>query len=252
MKNWKSVFTGFIAGALCMVGTTALAAGVYVSAYVSGDITFNIDDQIVVAPSDQPVLNYNSRAYVPIRFVAEQLGCEVEWDVVKRQVVINTPEPEVQEVIKEVEVEVPVYIDKDEAPDGAKVYSKAPVTLKSSDYEIELIGATRRELEQSTKIFINIENKSESEQKIYLLPNTATLIADGEEYDLNLAAGDKDEWYTTWYNGVPYDEEYEGELYFDIVPEDTEQMTLTFTLRMEDVREGTVDKTIEFNFTDNF
>lgn len=43
---------------------------------------------------DEPAQLTNSRTFVPVRFVAESLGCEVDWDAATRTVIINTPSAE--------------------------------------------------------------------------------------------------------------------------------------------------------------
>ena len=100
MKRFRTLALGFVLGAACMVTTTAIAAALNVSAILPGNITFKINGKNVAAASDMPVLNYSDRVYVPIRFVADQLGWSIDWDVVTRQVVIEAPEPKVVEVEK--------------------------------------------------------------------------------------------------------------------------------------------------------
>ena len=39
---------------------------------------------------DVPPKIENGRTLVPIRFISENLGCDVEWDELKREVIINT------------------------------------------------------------------------------------------------------------------------------------------------------------------
>ena len=77
MKNIKGVAMGFVAGALCMVSVTAFAAYPQVMTSVLNDVLFQINGEKVASPSDQPVLNYNGYTYVPVRYVSEALGAEV-------------------------------------------------------------------------------------------------------------------------------------------------------------------------------
>ena len=130
MKAWKASIIGFTVGVLAM-GTTPVLANAYkkVEAYLMHDAMFQIDDKVVTSPSDQPVLNYNGYIYVPTRFVAENLGCDIRFDALTRRVNIISPEPEVVEKVVEKEVEKIVYVDSEDAVDGNKVYKDLPITI---------------------------------------------------------------------------------------------------------------------------
>ncbi|EKD94239.1 MAG: radial spoke head 1-like protein [uncultured bacterium] len=57
-----------------------------------------------IAPMDSPVLNYDGRAYLPLRKVGELLGAEIKWNDANRIVDIT---PKTKEVVKEIIKEVP-------------------------------------------------------------------------------------------------------------------------------------------------
>ena len=245
MKNMKMLVIGFAAGAACMLTTSVIAANTDVTAKLSNDILFKINGTVVGSPSDQPVLNYNDRVYVPIRFVAEQLNCEVNWDIPSRQVVVESPEPEVKIVEKEVIKEVPVYVDKDDAPDGEVVYSKLPVKKNTSDYKIEITGISRKESDKSTKVFVSIENKGE--YPIQLVQRDSVFVVDGEEIEMNSLYNS---WDMNWYNDIQPDDTYEGYLNFEIIPEDYDKMDLTLTIRTNGETD-TDNRDETFHFTEN-
>lgn len=240
MKNWKTLVMGFVAGAACMIGTTALAAGMNVSAYLSGDITFNIDGKNVAQDGDMPVLNYNSRVYVPISFVAEQLGCTATWDVVRRQVVLTSPEPQIIEKVVEKEVEKIVYLDSSEDPNGNKGYSSLPVTTRTNEYELSITGVSRDEIDKLTKIYVLLDNKGD--KRLQLVQNNTKITVDGEEMGLTKRI---DDWDKGWYNEVKRKTEYDGFLRVDDIPEDWQYMTIEMTIRIND---GTNMKTEDVTF----
>ena len=99
MKKWKPAVFGFIAGAMTMVTVTALGAYSQVTVSLFPDVTFRFDGERVASPSDQPVLNYQGYTYVPLRFVAETLNAEVNWDAAARLVdVVSDKKTYIKEV----------------------------------------------------------------------------------------------------------------------------------------------------------
>lgn len=249
MKKWKGLTMGFVAGVACMLTTTAIAeTGKTVSAFVSGDTTFKINGENMAQDPNLPVLNYNGYIYVPTRFIAEKLECEINWDPVLRQVVINAPEPEVVEKVVEVPVEKIVYVDKDEAPGGNKVYSSLPMNRKTEQYTLDITGMTRvvaneevRRASDITKVFVSLENKGQ--YNLQLVHTQAKLTVDGKEYPVTSM---RSYWDDRWYNDIMPDDIVEGYLAFDLIPEDYENCTLTFQIRKNGSTEE--PETVEFNF----
>lgn len=241
MKNWKGIAAGFVAGAVSMISVTALASNA-IQAYLMNDAYISVDGQFVTMPEDQGIINYNSRIYVPIRFLSEQLGADVDWDSANRFATIKSnPKIVEKEVIKE--VEKIVYVDADEADDSTKVYKTLPLTYKTSDYSIQITGCERRTAEQATKVFLSIKNTGNT--NIELRYRYATLVVDGEEYKLN-TFNEQD---TGFMNSFSPDmeEDYDGFIYFDMVPEDFENCELKLVLRT-DTADVNSDKDIHFNF----
>jgi len=242
MKNIKTLIIGFAAGAAFMFTTSAIAANANVTAVLTPDIFFKVDGEVVAPASDQPILNYNNRVYVPIRFAATLTGATVDWDVASRKVVITKPEAEVveKEVVKE--VEKIVYVDSSLNPDSSTaVYSSLPLTKNTSDYKIEVTGISRKPTESITKVFLTLENKQEN--KIQLEQSDSKLIVDGEEYPLTSIRA---QWDNSWYNDIEEDDENEGSLAFTLIPEDWSQASLTVTFR-ENITDGDT-KTVTFYF----
>lgn len=248
MKNLKTLTVGFIAGVACMITTSAIAESIDVTAKLMPDVMFKIDDKVVASPSDQPVLNYKGYSYVPIRFVSDYLGCEVNWDVVNRKIVMKTPEPQVVEKIVEKPVEKIVYVNEDDDPDR-KVYSGLPITKRQEDYTLTLIGFSRDKYGNRTDAYITVENNNN--EKIQLVQDDCKLIVDGKkEYSLTKRFSLWDD--STWNNEEIYaGEEKNGYLIFDLLPLDAEEFTLQVAMRKMD--KGEIKKeTVEFNFRKTF
>lgn len=225
MKNFKSAAMGFVAGALCMVSVTAFAAYSDVTAKLFNDVTFKFDGVAKASPSDQPVLNYNGYTYVPIRYVSDNLGATINYDIATRVIDIQSDK---KTYVKEVEVEKIVYVEKG-STEGAKTteYDTLPLKSKKNKHTVEVTGVSRDAYDSNTKIFVDVDNDNET--GVQLIPSAATLVVDGEKVDTSVH-------YSRWDNGwstsdIQYDESYEGYLLFNLLDEEWTNADLTITLR---------------------
>ena len=243
----KKVLLGFVLGIGCMLTTTAIAAAINVTAVLPGDITFKIDGKNKAADSEMPVLNYNDRVYVPIRYAAELLGCSVDWDIVKRQVVIESPEPLINTVEKIVEVEKIVYVDSSEDSGNDKtVYSTIPIKFSDSKTEISMTRISPDPVGGFTTAYIYLKNKGDG--NIQLEPSKSTLVVDGQEYGL---LGLQNYYDQRWYGDIDTNDEHDGFLRFKPTPEDWENGTLTVSVRRTLGSKVTTEK-YTFNFLNAF
>ncbi|MGE4213379.1 MAG: stalk domain-containing protein [Anaerotignaceae bacterium] len=239
MKNFKSAAMGFVAGALCMVSVTAFAAYSDVTAKLFNDVTFKFDGVATASPSDQPVLNYNGYAYVPIRYVSDNLGATIDYDIATRVIDIQSDK---KTYVKEVEVEKIVYVEKgsDEA-ETINTYETLPVKSKKNKHTVEITGVSRDTYDRNTKIFVDLENDSEA--GVQLVPSKATLVVDGEEVNASVLVNKWDNGWST--SDINYDESYEGFLLFDLLDEEWTNADLTVTLREQG---GTEEEVHTFHF----
>ena len=213
MKNFKSVAMGFVAGALCMVSVTAFAAYSDVTVKLFNDVTFRFDGEAKASPSDQPVLNYNGYAYVPIRYVSDNLGATIDYDIAKRVIDIQSDK---RTYVKEVEVEKIVYVDKD-SPEASNlnVYQSLPIKSKKNKRTVEVTGVMRDTVDKTTKIFIDLDN--DNEERVQLIPGAATLVVDGEPIEKSVHYN---KWDNGWSTGdLGYDKSYQGYPLFDLLDE---------------------------------
>ncbi len=247
MKHWKSIALGFIAGAVAMTATPVLGA-VYksVSAVLMHDVMFQVGEKTVSSPSDQPVLNYNGYTYVPTRFVADALGCEVQWNPASRKVIITPAKQEVKTEYVEKEVEKIVYVDKG-SEEGAKVYSAIPVKYYGDGYTVILTSVSMNKDtvggKQRTRTYITVEN--DRLDKVELVPDDAILTLDGKEYSQPIS---ETLWDDTWRSEyAKKDDELKGYLIFDGNNNEYSTGTLEFKVRVNDDNQLTTDKiTLDF------
>ena len=250
MNNLKALVVGFAAGAVCMMSVPAIAATYKnVEAMLLPEAMFKIDDKLVASPSDAPVLNYQGYTYVPVRFVAEQLGCEVTWDVISRQVRIKSPAPEVVERVIEKPVEKIVYVDKDSSIEqGSTVYYELPAKKSTSGYSITLktvimeddedYGAPRR-----TRAYITLDNLNLDKVEVEQIETK--LILDGKEHKMsnrdNLWDDRWDDEYTK------KDETIDGFFVFDGIEADYKTGTLKVPIKITN-DDGFKREVVEINF----
>ena len=81
----KNIFRIIIAGLAAVLLLTSL---VLPSMAADTTVTVKVDGKVIAFPDQKPVVN-DSRTLVPIRFVAEALGNEVDWDPVNRTAIID-------------------------------------------------------------------------------------------------------------------------------------------------------------------
>ena len=235
MKNFKSVAMGFVAGAMCVVSVTAMAAYTDVTAKLWNDVKFNFNGVSTPAPSNQPVLNYNGYTYVPLRFVTETLGGQTSYDDSSKTVSVNLTSGS-NVVEKEVEVikEVPVYIEKDSSgsSDGKDVkynYSTLPVKSKKDYYTLEITGVTRSTYNNTTKVLINFDNDKDGSDYYQLVPSASKLTVNGKNIALTKINNQQD---NSWYLGdIGPDEEKDGYVTFDLTEDGTLNCDLELTVK---------------------
>ncbi len=82
---------GMALGMAITGGTMVYADDVFktVSTYLTNDVKIEYNGETQTLPSGYNILNYDSRTYVPLRYVSELLGADVDWDNDNRKVVIN-------------------------------------------------------------------------------------------------------------------------------------------------------------------
>lgn len=92
-KNVVLFVCGFIsATAVFIFSNTALASSVLQAIYVDlTPIKVFIEGSEKTPPDDMKPLVYNDRVYVPLRYIGEAFGKQVDWNGATRTVTINTP-----------------------------------------------------------------------------------------------------------------------------------------------------------------
>ena len=225
MKKRRTPFIllGIIIGMISMLGLNVYAnISDQVSAVLASYITFEFDGEAKQLPSGYTVLLYEGRSYVPARFIAEEFGADVEWDIRDQRIKITTPEPEEEEV----EVEDP----KEEKPSKGdnKVYSDLPITHYDGAIRVRLNTVVLDD--DQTRLYLSVHNYEDT--PIQLEQTDTTIIVDGKEYS-QLDTGKKvvNPYSTAWYQDIKKDETTESIVRMPVIPEDTKELTVKFEIR---------------------
>jgi hypothetical protein len=84
----KKFILGLFCGIVVSVSTVAVASDTTIQAYLFPS-HFYINGEIKLLDQENPVLNYNGHAYVPVRYVAENMGGYVDFDNSNNGITIN-------------------------------------------------------------------------------------------------------------------------------------------------------------------
>ena len=86
MKNNVKKTISAVLAVLTLVSTMAMTA--FAASPTSANVTVKVDGKVVEFPDQHPVIQ-NDRTLVPVRFIAESLGYNVEWDPDDNSAVID-------------------------------------------------------------------------------------------------------------------------------------------------------------------
>lgn len=209
----KSLACGFIAGVLTATSVTAFALTMgsgMVEAYLQDtNVSILLDGNYVDLPEDIHILNYNGRIYTPARLIAESLGAEVGWEEARRAVLITSPEKEVVEKVKTVEVKVPQY-------------SALPIKRVKENLSINLTDYIKRKSE----FVINFNYKNINNNMITVDVKNAYAEVKGEKYEYLTSTQD------FIYRSLDYtSDEKAAYISFEPVPEDTKELKIVIPVK---------------------
>ncbi|UKS27353.1 copper amine oxidase N-terminal domain-containing protein [Paenibacillus sp. HWE-109] len=83
----KKFIIGVVVGSILSLSSVVVASD-SVQAYLF-EVYFTINGRNTAIEKDYSVLNYNGSTYVPVRFIAEQLGASVDYNAINKEIAIN-------------------------------------------------------------------------------------------------------------------------------------------------------------------
>jgi len=78
----------------------ALLAMLFITTGFTNEVKVYVGNQLIEFPDQQPIIE-NDRVLVPVRFIAEHLGAEVEWNQEKQEVFIRLENKDISLIIGE-------------------------------------------------------------------------------------------------------------------------------------------------------
>lgn len=250
-QRYKQLLAGVIIGLLCALPCGALAkATQQVSAWAAEQISFVFNGEKKELLTGYTVLLYNDRTYVPARFVAEQLGAEVDWlEDIQTVKITSLPcsaclerEAGQDEGEGKEEPQPQEPADKEESKQPERDYRKLPQTKVLHDMEVSVTlivddGATQ---ENYSRVYVHVKNKGDI--PLQLKQRQIKAIVDGEEYK-NASVPDY-KYDNRWYHDIHTDKKEEGYVVLPFIPEDSKEMLLELTILYNDAAQKT--ETVEF------
>lgn len=242
MKDLKTLFVGFVMGTICMSAVKVSAVNVDVTAQLVPDTKFEFDEKQEIPPYDSKALMYESRIYVPVRYIAEKLGCKVDWDIATRTVKIDDSERKVRTEYIEKEVEKIVYVDKSEDPDYVS-YSQMPASKKQDGYIVTVNMVTNYNSDNCSKVYVKLENLSNSKD-IQILQSQSKLTVDGQEYPFKYMGTRSSEVFED--NLAARGDTIESYITFPKLPRGQHEFTLETKVRFDRIQDD--EQTVIINF----
>ena len=212
MKRNKHLLIGLVVGVLIASGGQIFAASAIekIEAYINHDMTFTFDGEKKALPDDYEVLVYKDKSYVPVRFVAENLGATVDWNDDTKVIAITSAKPETP-----INPENPNNVDT--------VYKELPIFKQNENLKVsaDMYG----EDSKGDRVWFTVENKTD--KPIQLNQSSTKIIADGKAYSMDSKqAVDFDK---RWYNDLKKDEAMEGFILLPTAIKNPEKLHIELT-----------------------
>lgn len=214
MNKFRHVILGCFIGSIITLSTTSFAnPSNIISAILDSTIKFEINGEEQTLSSDYDVILYKDRTYVPVRFVAEHLGAEVDWAESTRTVVINEKEC--------------LPCSKEEKPQDSNNirYDELPVTTYVNDHDLKIIVSSIVQEEERTLIFLELDNLGKAPIQLDQLA-TKFIIEDETIKQTELSDNILIKYDSGWFNDVREEQSRQGMITMPPLPKDTENITL--------------------------
>ncbi len=227
MKDRKSsgkkryLLLGAAAGLLLSLGvqTYAQDALTSITAWLRNDYRIEYNGEEQTLPEGYDILVYQDRTYLPLRYVGELVGAEIEWN----------PETHTASIRREESADTPETPDISDTIDTTG-YGTLPQSIETLDYRITATVLMGKDDSEGARLYLSLKNKSDT---VLRLDQGATVFKiDGEEYDY----GDVDSlyydnrWYMTY---LEKDQEAEGYLRLPEEASDASYVTITTHLTQD-------------------
>lgn len=203
---------GIAAGFLLSLGvqTYAQDAVSTVAAWIRNDYRIEYNGEEKKLPEGYQILVYQNRTYLPLRYVGELLGADIQWDGET-----NTAS---------------IFQKKNPGIIDTTGYGVLPQSVETLDYRITATALMGKDDAEGPRLYLSLKNKTDS---VLRLDQGSTVFEiDGKEYtyrDVDSLLYDS-RWYTTY---LEKDAEAEGYLRLPKEAKEASQITITFHLTQD-------------------
>ena len=203
---------GIAAGFLLSLGvqTYAQDAVSAVAAWIRNDYRIEYNGEEKKLPEGYQILVYQNRTYLPLRYVGELLGADIQWDGET-----NTAS---------------IFQEKNPGIIDTTGYGVLPQSVETLDYRITATALMGKDDTEGARLYLSLKNKSDS---VLRLDQGSTVFEiDGKEYtyrDVDSLLYDS-RWYTTY---LEKDAEAEGYLRLPKEAKEASRITITFHLTQD-------------------
>ena len=203
---------GIAAGFLLSLGvqTYAQDAVSTVAAWIRNDYHIEYNGEEKKLPEGYQILVYQNRTYLPLRYVGELLGADIQWDGET-----NTAS---------------IFQEKNPGIIDTTGYGVLPQSVETLDYRITATALMGKDDTEGARLYLSLKNKSDS---VLRLDQGSTVFEiDGKKYtyrDVDSLLYDS-RWYTTY---LEKDAEAEGYLRLPKEAKEASRITITFHLTQD-------------------
>ena len=203
---------GIAAGFLLSLGvqTYAQDAVSTVAAWIRNDYHIEYNGEEKKLPEGYQILVYQNRTYLPLRYVGELLGADIQWDGET-----NTAS---------------IFQEKNPGIIDTTGYGVLPQSVETLDYRITATALMGKDDVEGPRLYLSLKNKTDS---VLRLDQGSTVFEiDGKEYtyrDVDSLLYDS-RWYTTY---LEKDAEAEGYLRLPKEAKEASRITMTFHLTQD-------------------
>lgn len=227
----------------------SIANPISISAFINPEFRYNFDGMNKDLPQEYESIIYNNRSYVPARFVAENLGAEVQFNSNNKTIYFVSKEgkatSDLENYISKIEMLEKKVNDLERQLEEAKKvsqvnYSKLPLTQNLRDYSVTVQDLFIDQSSRFSKLYVSVEN-TDRFNFINLSPLRTTIIHNGREYtastidtDLNL------------FQAISRNNRIQGGITFEDLPKDMNEFIIKVTIiENEGFREN--ERVLQFN-----
>lgn len=231
MKKYKQLVGGIVIGAMIATGGTAFANS-SVAPVITNWVKFKFNGEAKNLPSGYTVINYEGHTYVPARFIAEELGADVKWDVNSNTVLIDEQEvkqPTTSEETPSQPEKPDVNNEETQSQDETKetpstTFEELPVSKTLNGVSVEIYEIDQSDYE-NTMLYFRVKNTNDSPMQF--IQSSGYLEADGKKYEHTGVNSNTTGWKdSTWFTDLNEDDDNEGYIMIKKVPNDIKEGTV--------------------------